>query len=109
MKTYHALIARGHSYKLSYCGALVRGFEGINGSLSVDAEDRVDAFLKIYRQVSSEGVEITGLRVDGQPFMLGFSTEEWEAILKADVRIEEAIVPRNGGIQIQGIHDTPFG
>ena len=106
MKAYYALLARGSSYR--FANGSGRGFAGQNDFVQVEANNLVEAFLKIYQQLSEEKVEISALKVQGQDFVLGFSAGEWEELSNYDIRIKESTVPENGGIQIQAIRDVPF-
>lgn len=104
MKTFYALIARGKSYKFENGG----GFNGMNDFVQTEAENQVQAFLQIYRELKEETSDITALKTDFQDYMLGFSADEWNEISKeSDIRIREGY-PENEGIQIQAIRDTPF-
>jgi hypothetical protein len=104
MKQYYSLVARGQTTKTEHG----KSFFGMNGFLSVEAENRVQAFQKIYAHLSEETSDITAVRPDGEKYLLGFSADEWNEVsdLK-DVRISEGY-PEQEGIQIQGIRDVPY-
>lgn len=105
MKSYYALIVRGSSSVSS--DGLNHRFFGQNDFVDTEAENIVQAFLKIYSELSKEGVEITALKTDFQERMLGFTEEEFDEISKTDIRIREGY-PTKTGIQIQAIRDVPF-
>ena len=105
MATFYALIARGASYSIN--NGAGRGFQGLNGFIETDAENRVQAFIQLHRRLSEHNSEITALKTTFQDRMLGFTAEEWDEIAKAGICIKEGY-PEKEGVQIQAIQETPF-
>lgn len=105
MQTYYALIATGSSY--TFANGAGRGFNGINGFMEAEAENRVQAVLKFCYRLSEENVEVTALKTDFQDYMLGLTAEEWDELSKHGIRIKEGY-PEQAGVQIQAISETPF-
>lgn len=105
MQTYYAQFGTCASHILRN-GSVV-GFNGVSGSMEIEAENRAHAFLQLYHKLSEDHQEITVQRTTSQGFVLGFTAEEWDAISKEPIRIKEGI-PEIGGVQIQAIIDTPI-
>jgi len=105
MQTYYALIATGASY--TFANGVGRGFNGINGFVEAEAENRVQAILKLHRRLSEENAEVTALKTDFQDYMLGLTADEWDELSKHGIRIREGY-PEQAGVQIQAISETPL-
>ncbi len=105
MKNFYALITTGSSY--SFANGAGCGFNGINGFMETEAENRAQAILNLYRNLSKDNSEITALKTDSQNFMLGLSAEEWDDLSTQDICIKEGY-PAGAGVQIQAISETPF-
>lgn len=69
---------------------------------NVEAGSRADAYMQLYRDLSSQGDVTVASRSGGHP--LGFSSEEVEQVLAAGVPFVEDL-PKNG-FQIEEIHEV---
>jgi translation initiation factor 1 (eIF-1/SUI1) len=77
-------------------------FQGFPDSVKIEAESRVDAYMKVYRDFSQQGKDVTVIEhVDGQEHPLNFTKEELETIHAAGVPLELGY-PK-AGIQIEQI------
>jgi hypothetical protein len=85
MKTYKIDFVRGASQ-----GINKNSFIGIHGDLSVQADDKADAYIEIYRQFTKEGSDVTILT------QVEFSIQEL-------AKIREAKIPLNTDYPKQGI------
>lgn len=103
MQTYYALVAVGSSYAHANGG----DFLGVNCFMNTEAENRVQAFLQLYRRLSEDHSQITALKTSFQKYMLDFTAEEWEQIAAQSIRLKVAEMPE-GDAQIQAIQETPF-
>jgi hypothetical protein len=103
MQTYYALVADGASYTHANGG----GFVGINRIMEADAENRVQAFLRLYERLAEDHSNITALKASGQKYMLGFTAEEWEEVARQPIRLRVSEVP-DGDAQIQLLQETPI-
>ena len=76
-------------------------FLGMGSSGVIEAKDRVDAFITLYKQLLQRG-DVTIIEyVDGQPTPLGFTKEELKEIHNASIHIQLG-VPK-AGFQIEQI------
>lgn len=103
MQNYYALVADGASYTFPGGG----GFVGINRVMEADAENRVQAFLRIYERLAEDYSDITAFLPSGEKYMLGFTAEEWEEVARQPIRLRVLEVPA-GDVQIQLIQDRPI-
>ena len=76
-------------------------FAGIGGSSIINAENRVDAFVKLYKHLLQEGDVTVISHVDGQETLLGFDKRELEAIDSAGIPLNLGF-PKSGA-QIEQI------
>ncbi len=76
-------------------------FSGLGTSGVIDAKNRVDAFVKLYKQYSQDGDVTVIEHVDGQATPLGFTKEELDAIHRAGIPVELGF-PK-AGFQIEQI------
>lgn len=100
MKTFHVLVAEGASYAIA--NGAGGGFAGVNRFMETEAENRVQAFLNIYHELSKEHSEISALITGSQRYMLGFTAEEWEQVASQPIRLKVSEMPE-GTAQIQAI------
>lgn len=103
MQTYYALVAVGSSHTHASGG----GFAGVMRFMNTEAENRVQAFLQLYRMLSEDHSHITALKTSFQKYMLGFTAEEWGQVATQPIRLKVAEMPE-GDAQIQAIEETPF-
>ena len=103
MQTYYALVADGASYTYPGGGEFI----GVNRFMDEDAENRVQAFLRLYERLAEDHSDITALKAPGHAFMLGFTAEEWEEVARQPIRLRVSEMP-DGDAQIQAIQETPF-
>lgn len=100
MQTYYALVADGASHTFPGGG----GFVGVNRIMAAEAENRVQAFLKLYEELSEGHSDITAFLPSGERYMLGFTAEEWEEVASQPIRLRVSEMP-DGDAQIQLIQD----
>jgi hypothetical protein len=103
MKTFYVAVADGASETHANGGRFMGGMRYID----VEAENRVQAFLKMYHILSEDHSDITALKNSGQDYMLGFTADEWEEIAQQPIRLKVVEV-QGGDAQIQDIRETPF-
>jgi hypothetical protein len=105
MQTFYALVSKGASY--SFANGIASGFRGRQDFMQTEAENRVQAFLQIYRRLFKYNSVITALKTERQNYMLGFTAEEWDLIAKEGIHIKEGY-PDKAGVLIQAISNIPF-
>ncbi len=103
MPTFYAVLTEGSSQNRGSGESYV----GRQFHMDVEAENRVQAFLEIYRRLAEDYLDITALRNEKQSYMLGFTAEKWDEISKQPIRLKVFDYPR-GDVQIQGIQDRPY-
>jgi hypothetical protein len=103
MQTYHALVADGASYTHENGG----GFVGVNRFMEADAENRVQAFLRLYEILAEDHSDITAFKPPGERYMLGFTAEEWEEVARQPIRLRVSEMS-DGDTQIQLLQDRPI-
>jgi hypothetical protein len=106
MKNFYAIVADGASHIYADGGG---GFRGGVRFMDVEAENPVQAFLKLYYRLAEDHSDITALKGPGQDYMLGFTAEEWEEVARQPIRLKVSEAPTPiGDAQIQAIQETPF-
>lgn len=76
-------------------------FAGIHGSFVVTANNRVDAFIKLFRHLTRQGNDVTILHVNRTVNPLNFSSEDLAAIQAAGIALTTGY-PK-AGFQIEEI------
>lgn len=76
-------------------------FAGIHGSFVLTANNRVDAFIKLFRHLTQQGNDVTVLRVNEVPNPLNFSSSDLAAIHAAGITVKDGY-PKSG-FQIEDI------
>jgi hypothetical protein len=76
-------------------------FIGLHRSFVVAANDRVDAFIRIFRRFTQQGYDVTVLRVNGTANPLNFSSDDLAAIHAAGIPVRTGY-PK-AGYQIEEI------
>jgi hypothetical protein len=103
MPTFYARLALGSTKTTEG----TTSFSGVADTMSVEADNRVQAFLQVYRNLREEYSDITALKAEGQDFILGFTAEEWDTVAQQPIRLRVVQYP-DGDAQIQAIQTEPF-